>query len=227
MSAERPALLLAGGRPRDPSGTIRTLSRALQECLVQKPKVAYIGTASGDSVIFFNMIKSLLKKAGAAEVSLVRLAKEGADASAAKRTLERSDIIFISGGEVEDGMQWLERHDLVGFLKDLYRRGKLFLGMSAGSIMMGAHWVHWDDETDDNTASLFDCLNLIPCVFDTHAEDEDWKELKTALRLMGPGARGYGIPRDGMISADSGGNLVNMEKELLVYVNRDGTIEQE
>jgi hypothetical protein len=92
--------------------------------------------------------------------------------------------------------------------------------------MMGKHWVHWDDENNDDTARLFDCLGFIPAVFDTHAEDEDCKELKTALRLLGPGARGYGIPRDGMISADGLGTLVNLEKELLVYENHDGSIER-
>lgn len=224
MSQAKPMILLAGDRPRDPSGMVNSLRRALRESGKEKPRVAYVGTASKDNPVFFTAIKALLKEAGAGEVGLVRLSKPKADVEAAKKALEAADVLFLSGGEVEDGIVGLARHGLDGFLKELYGQGKLFVGVSAGSIMLGSHWVRWADPDDDSTAELFGCLGLVPTVFDTHAEDEDWKELKAALRLMGPGARGYGIPRDGMISADSQGRLVNLEKELLCFVNDGGKI---
>lgn len=123
-------------------------------------------------------------------------------------------------------MMWLVRHGLDSFLKELYSNGKLFFGLSAGSIMMGTHWVRWDDPDDDDTASLFDCLGFVPTVFDTHAEDEDWKELKTALRLLGPGAKGYGIPSGGVISADGTGKLTNLQKEPLLFMNAGGSVKR-
>lgn len=226
MSQEKPIILLAGGPSRNPSGMVTCLSRALRECGNEKPKVAYVGTASKANVLFFNAIKALLKGAGAGEVTLLRLAKPGADIKAAKEALAAADAVFFSGGEVDDGMNGLIQHGLTAFLKELYGQGKLFIGVSAGSIMMGTHWVRWQNPEDDGTAELFDCLGLVPTIFDTHAEDEDWKELKTALRLMGPGARGYGIPRDGMISADSQGRLTYLEKELLCYINNNGQVQR-
>jgi len=188
------------------------------------PRVAYIGTANGDNAAFYAMMKLMLSKAGAKKVELVRLAKAKADVSAAKAKLEAADVIFLSGGEVEDGINWLKKHNLEAFLKVLFENGKRFIGVSAGSIMLGSHWVRWEDENEDDTASLFNCLGIVPLIFDTHAEDEDWKELKTALKLMGKGAHGYGIPSGGMISADSSGNTVNIVKELLVYVNDNGSV---
>ena len=226
MIGSKPAYLLAGGRPRDPSDTIRALTRALSDSGSVKPRVAYLGTASGDNVLFFNAVKAMLKKAGASSVVMPRLAKAAADIDEAKKILESADVVFISGGEVEDGMNWLVRHGLVEYMRELYGSGKLFVGMSAGSIMMGRLWVRWEDPDDDGTSELFDCLGIIPAVFDTHAEDEDWKELKAALKLLGPGAVGYGIPRDGMISADALGTFVNLEKELLYYRNDGGRIER-
>ena len=98
------------------------------------------------------------------------------------------------------------------------------MGVSAGVIMMGTHWVHWDVPEDDNTSELFDCLGITRVLFDVHGEDEDWVELKAALKLMGNGARGYGLPGGCMISADSRGTLVNLEKEYLVFVNEGGRI---
>jgi len=222
---EIPALLVAGGRPRDPGAMARMFSHAFAG--IEKPLVAYIGTANGDNFAFFQMMKAMLKKAGAGKVVFVHLAKENPNLDAAKNALAGADVIFLSGGEVEDGMNWLNKHELTGFLKELYRTGKRFMGVSAGVIMMGTHWVHWDVEGDDNTARLFDCLAFTPRLFDVHGEDEDWVELKTALKLSGPGSRGYGLPGGSMISADSRGTLVNLEKEYLVFLNDEGRLRME
>lgn len=224
MSLAKPMYLMAGGRPRDTSSMVRCLQRAFSECDNPKPSVAYIGTASADNLAFFTALKMLILQAGAGEVTMARLARPKADTALAKRILQSADVVFVSGGEVADGMKWLIRHEMSDFLHELYKLGKLFVGVSAGSIMLGSHWVRWEDENDDNTASLFDCLGLVPKIFDTHAEDEDWKELKTALRLMGPGSTGYGIVREGMIRADHLGNLIELEKKLLLFANDNGTI---
>ena len=219
------AILVAGGRPRNPRAMARMMSHAFRG--IEKPLVAYIGTANGDSLAFFQMMKAILKDAGAEKVNFVRLAKKNPDLEAARNVLASADVIFLAGGEVEDGMNWLKKHDLTGFLKELYSAGKRFMGVSAGVIMMGTHWVHWDIEGDDSTAKLFDCLAFTPVLFDVHGEDEDWVELKAALKLLGSGARAYGLPGGSMISADSRGTLVNLEKEYLVFVNEGGRVYME
>ena len=219
---EIPALLLSGGIPNRPSVMVRLMSQAFQG--MHKPVAAYIGTASNDNVAFFHMMKMALKKAGAGKVVLVRLAKEKPNLDAAKAALSGADLIFLSGGEVEDGINWLKKHKLMSFLKDLYNSGKRFMGVSAGVIMMGTHWVRWDIPDDDSTSELFDCLGMIPALFDVHGEDEDWVELKAALKLMGDGAHGYALPRECLVSADSRGNIQNLSKEYLVFANEGGRI---
>jgi peptidase E len=224
VSQKGTLFLLAGGNIRDPGSTVPSLSRALQSCGRQKPRVSYIGTASGDSVIFFRIMKSLLQRAGAGTVTLLRLASDSADAAKARRELEASDAVFLSGGEVEDGIRWLRRHRLFDFLTELHENGKPYIGISAGSIMMGSHWVRWEKPGDDSTASLFDCLAFVPTVFDTHAEDEDWAELKTALRLQSSGSRGVAIPRDGLLRVDHEGRMEPLVKPPLIFENRNGRV---
>ena len=221
-SSEKPAFLLAGGLKTIGASLVRQLSFSFSG--VQKPLIAYIGAANGDSILFFKMMKSFLMKAGAGKVVFVRLAKDNINVDEVKDVLSSADIIFISGGEVEDGMNWLKKHSLVDYLKDLYAGNKQFVGVSAGSIMLGSHWVRWENPKDDATSELFDCLGIIPEVFDTHAEDEDWIELKAVLKLLGNGARGYGIPIGGLVSADSRGALENLEKAVLTYSNDEGQI---
>ncbi|MCL2139901.1 MAG: Type 1 glutamine amidotransferase-like domain-containing protein [Treponema sp.] len=222
QNKEIPAMLLAGGMHSKARSIARMVSQALNG--MQKPQVAYIGTANGDSLLFFHLMKSILKKAGAGKTVFLRLAKEKPDLEAARNILKNSDAVFLAGGEVEDGMHWLKKHGLVDFLKELYKQGKRFIGISAGVIMMGSRWVHWDVEGDDSTSKLFDCLGIIPAIFDVHGENEEWAELKTALKLSGNGTRGYALPAGCMISAGSQGTLVNLEKEYMVFVNEGGCI---
>jgi len=222
LNNETPAMLIAGGMPSSPSAIVRMMSQAFHG--IEKPQVAYIGTANGDNAVFFHMMKLALKKAGADKVIFVHLAKKTPDLDAARNTLSKADVIFLSGGEVEDGMVWLKKHRLVDFLKDLHSQGKRFMGLSAGVIMMGSYWVRWEVEGDDSTSELFECLNIIPTLFDVHGEEEDWVEIKAALKLLGDGARGYALPSGCLISADSRGSLVNIEREYLVFVNEGDSI---
>jgi len=218
------AYLIAGGPPLNRPVMIRELSAALKAAGKENPSVAYIGTASSDNRPFFVMLKALIKEAGAGEVKFLKLAQNRADVEGAKQYLTECDVVFLSGGEVDDGMFWLRKHGLCDFLRDLFSGGKLFVGMSAGSIMMGTKWITAKGTNDITKAELFDCLGIIPDVFDTHAEGEDWIELKTTLRLMGPGASGHGLESGTVIRDGGDGDLVILEGHTVSYKNRDGEV---
>ena len=104
------------------------------------------------------------------------------------------------------------------------RDGALFFGLSAGSIMLGSHWVRWKDSNDNSTARLFRCTGIASVLCDTHAEAEDWAELKTAVILTGHGSKGYGIPTGGVLIVDTDGSLSAMEKSAVCYENSNGHI---
>ena len=216
--------LIPGGHPPDMKQTIQAFAAVFESCGKIKPSVAYVGTANGDNKLFFQFMKRPMIKAGAGKVTLVPIAGKHTDTEAAKQMLSEADCVFLSGGEVEDGIVWLKKAGLDVFMTQLYNGGKLFFGVSAGCIMMGRNWVRWDIENDDSTASLLDCLNFVPMTFDTHCENEGWKELKCALRLMGPGAKGYGLSTNGFYGVDDDGNLVSFRTAPAVFYNQDGNI---
>jgi len=226
MSAKN-VYLIPGGHPPDTKLIVQDFRKVFGASGKPSPKVAYVGTASHDDRSFFMFMKGYMVKAGAGEVALVPIADKNADIEAAKRMLSEADCIFLSGGEVEDGIIFLKRSGLDVFLTELFNNGKIFFGVSAGCIMMGRNWVHWDVEDDDDTASLFDCLNFVPITFDTHCEDEGWKELKCALRLMGPDSKGYGLSTNGFYNADTEGRLVVLRNAPAVFHNIDGDIKSE
>ena len=205
--SEKTVYLLAGGPSSNPEWMIGDFRTVFQACGKLNPDIAYIGTANRESQAFFQRTQELLLAAGAQKVILVPVLGGQANLEESKRILSEADAVFLSGGEVEDGISGLRNSGLDVFLTKLYRGGKQFFGTSAGAIMMGRYWVHWDVENDDDTSSLFECLNFVPMTFDAHGENEDWRELKCALRLLGPGEEGYGLSDGGFYSSDTHGTL--------------------
>jgi cyanophycinase-like exopeptidase len=187
------------GRGKDP-----LLAAILRRLGLPRPRVAYVGAASNDSRVFFLWIAARLKKEGAGAVRLAPLAKRHADPAKARPLLEQADVIFVSGGDVELGMAVLERTGAAGLLRELHRAGKPFIGISAGSIMLAGSWVRWANAKDDSTAESFLCLGLAPLLCDTHAEGDDWDELKVLLKLSGAPV-GYGIPSGAALHVAPGG----------------------
>lgn len=209
MTDLKPIYLLAGRWGKNPDPVI---TEAIQESGKEKPTIAYVGAASGDNVEFFNRLASYFHEANSGDVKLAPTVAQQADVTKTKMILQSADMIFISGGDVEAGIEVLHQRKLVSYIGELYRKGKPFFAVSAGSIMLAKEWVRWTNPDDDSSATKFPCLNIAPVICDTHGETDNWEELKALLMLEKPGTIGYGIVSgnaikvypDGRVEAISG-----------------------
>ena len=227
MNNRKPLYLLAGGREGSTRSTNQILQEVFREIGKVSPSIAYVGVASDDNRIFYQFIADMIKNSGACKVNRVLICSPKADLSKAKGTLESADAIFISGGDVEMGMQVLEEKNMAGFLQGLYKQGKLFFGASAGSITLAREWVRWKDPNDDSTAELFPCLGLAPIICDTHAEDDDWAELKMALKLSEDNVQGYGIPAKACLKVYPDGRIEALGDAITRYIQHNGQVERQ
>ncbi|HVP77080.1 MAG TPA: Type 1 glutamine amidotransferase-like domain-containing protein [Thermodesulfobacteriota bacterium] len=199
--------LMAGGRDSLRTDRDPLVARVLASCGVPHPSIAYVGAASGDSQPFFSMISRYFRRFGAGRITLAPLAGRRSKGKEARAILESADMVFISGGDVEAGMEVLEKRQILPFLRKLFETGKPFFGSSAGSIMLGRQWVRWEDPDDDATARLFPCMGFAPVVCDTHGEAEGWEELRALVRLAPEGTVGYGIPTGAGLCISPDGTL--------------------
>jgi peptidase E len=222
-----PIFLMAGGRGmKMRKGPDPLLIEVFRRTNVQRPTVAYVGAASGDSAEFQLWVASLLQKAGAGEVTLAPLCGRRGDAKKAKTVIESSDLVFLSGGDVEEGLRVLIEKGMVTVLRRLHRAGKVFFGMSAGSILLAQRWVRWRDPADDASSELFDCLGLAPILCDTHGEDDGWEELKALLALSAKGTIGYGIVSGTGIVVETEGTVSALGGEVHRFQKQTGGIMQ-
>jgi cyanophycinase-like exopeptidase len=191
-----------------------------------RPSVAYIGAASGDNPAFRVMIAGLLRRAGAGSVVLAPLCGRKADPRVARDVVARADIVFVSGGDVEEGMRVLHSHRMLPFLRSMRRAGKPFFGVSAGSIMLARSWIRWKDPKDEASAELFPCMGFAPVICDTHGEADDWVELRAALSLRRAGAVGYGIVSGSALVVEPDGSLTARCDEVHVFRRRKNSVVQ-
>jgi peptidase E len=205
--SKKPIYLLAGGNWRHPGAMVPLIETVLAETGTSRPTVAHVGAANGDSRMFQVAMKGLLAKGGMGKLVPVKLAHEKADRGAAVKAIGAADAVFIAGGDVEEGMRWINRHRMGPALHEAYARGAVVFGISAGSIMLGTHWVRWRDPDDDGSAELFDCLGLARVICDTHAEADGWAELDAAMRLAPADTRGFGIPTGGALRVGPRGGV--------------------
>jgi cyanophycinase-like exopeptidase len=221
----KPVYLLAGGRGMErrkgPDPLIQAaLGLADAPPSGRRPSVAYVGAASGDNAVFRVWVSRLFKKAGAGEVTLAPLCGKRADPRKARAVLEAADIVFVSGGDVEEGMRVLGETEMIEPLRLLCRQGKPFFGISAGSIMLARQWVRWSDPQDDASAQLFPCLDIAPVFCDTHGEGDGWEELKALVRLAPPRTVGHGIVSGSALVVVAGGKVSALGGEVHRFTRR-------
>lgn len=206
--------LLAGGPGSDARHLTHLLAEALRSGGRQAPRVACIGAANGDHPGFFGRMATLFKAAGAGAFELAPMSAP----RRARDVLDRADVVFLSGGDVSAGMAALRTSDLLPLLTERHSAGVPFVGLSAGSILLGRQWIAWTDPDDDATAAPFDCLGFAPLCCDTHAEEDDWAELRALLALQPEGACGYGITSRAMLRVHPDGGTEALGGEVVRLV---------
>lgn len=177
-----PVFLVAGAGPDTGPRSFRFHDDVVAATGKERPLYAYVGAASGDAPWFERVIKTMVF-GPRARCAFVRLTDKTLRTSEAKAMLGDADVVFVSGGDVDAGMKVIEERGLAPFFRQLHAGGKIFEGVSAGSIMLGEHWVHFADD-DDARGARFDCLGLVPSSFDAHDEKDGWRELHALARLL-------------------------------------------
>ncbi|HUQ50614.1 MAG TPA: Type 1 glutamine amidotransferase-like domain-containing protein [Gammaproteobacteria bacterium] len=219
----KPVTLIAGQFGSRHFGTKPYLQAAVELTRKEAPIGLYIGAASGEDDSFGTALCALIATAGAKDVIWPKLAVRKRDAVAARKALERVDFVFVGGGDVEAGMDVLQRAKLVEDLRAAADRGVVFAGMSAGAIMLGERWVRWPRaDAGDDEAETYECLGVAPCSLDTHGEGDEWGETRSfaavRARELGRKAKAYGVTSGGALIVTSGGKMQARGQPVPVFV---------
>jgi dipeptidase E len=94
-----------------------------------------------------------------------------------QKKLESVDVIYINGGNTFYLLDWTKKSGLDKYLGQLIENGKIYIGSSAGSILVGPNieLSGWDKSWDKNIVNLQDLsgLNLVPFAISSHFTEKD------------------------------------------------------
>ena len=118
-----------GGFGRNPNDPIIE-KHILEQCNVNKPKVAFFPTATAeDKQYILNFYKAFSKlNCTPFDVSLFKKTHN------LKSIVEQSDVIYIGGGNTKSMLGVFKEWGLDKILIQAYKQGKVLAGVSAGAI---------------------------------------------------------------------------------------------
>ncbi|TQL66749.1 peptidase E [Nocardioides albertanoniae] len=193
----------------------------------ERPKVCFIGTASGDADSYHDKFLTAYAERGEATIlSLFNKAPEGyaLPISELDRLLEH-DIVYVGGGSTANLLAIWRLHGLPALLEKAAAGGTILAGISAG-----ANCWYEASSTDSfgPTAPLRDGLGFLPGSFCPHyLGEEDRRE--TYVGFVGSGALPAGhAADDGVALLWRDGELVEALSErpdgVAYAVGRDGEV---
>lgn len=108
------------------------------------------------------------------------------DKEVIRRKLEDADVIYMNGGNTFYLLDWVRKSGLDKYLRGLLDQGKVYVGVSAGSIIVGPsiEVAGWGPTGDPNTINLQDLagLNLVPFAISPHFTEPEREVLEENLK---------------------------------------------
>jgi len=154
------------------------------------PRAAYIGASNGDKAEFYSIFQAAMEQVGISDCRMIPSAPSPDDRS----FLLASDVILLSGGDVETGWKVMKENGVGETLISRHNSGAILIGVSAGAVHLGQ--VGWRQTLGSQT-DLFTTFGLVPFIVSVHQEDQDWHDLKSLVTFMGDNYCGIGIPTGG------------------------------
>jgi peptidase E len=154
--------------------------------LLQKPaynmSVAYIITASKpeEDKTFVAKDREVMKEMG---FNIEDIDIEGKNKRQLMKLLEAKDIIFVQGGNAFYLLKQMRKSGFDKVIKKLLKKGIVYIGASAGSIVAGRtiETAEWKTQKDKFRLKNLKGLNLVPFNIFVHYQPEDAEIIKKKL----------------------------------------------
>ncbi len=150
----------------------------------QHPKVLFIGTASGDSLGYYDCIKRIFEKNLNCQTDNLRLLEESYTNEDLESKIMESDIIYIGGGNTRKMLNKWQEKGVDNLLQVAYEKGIVLSGVSAGSGCWFKYCTSDSDIMDgiSNDYILLEGLGIINALHCPHFDVEEGR--RTTLKSL-------------------------------------------
>ena len=131
----------------------------------KKPRVCFLGTATGDADIYLTKFYAAFTKLGCVPTHVPLFART----PDLKKVLLSQDVIYVGGGNTKSMLAVWDDWDIPALLRKAWKQGTVLAGVSAGSICWFQTGV--TDSWADHLA-LLPCLGFLPGTCCPHFDSE-------------------------------------------------------
>ena len=190
MSVAGPVYLIGSSH----GATVREVFARVNEAHGQRPlevAVSFAALPDGDGVARAKSFAKTTFPHARVEHFSVTGESDAMPSATARSIVERADVLFFGGGDPVLAMRRLVEAGADTWVRAARERGAACVGLSAGSIALGAYWASWPDDDPDAEPNLVRGIAAVAdLVVDCHAENDDWEELHAVRARLGPIAAG-------------------------------------
>ena len=164
-------------------------------------RVCYIGAAMADRHEWSHVTIDFFEKELKVEVSAPRLTDPDLDLKAAKEAIEKSEVLYLDGGDTVECVRHARERGLLKSFTVAAKKAYLVFGLSGGACAVPPYTIGYDD---DGNSSIADCFDMgCPLPLDVH-DEPDWGEMRALLELV---KKRKDLPQEGIV-APTGSALV-------------------
>ena len=196
MAETKRIIAIGGGEIRSKEtleidGYIASLAR--ERAGERRPYGLFIGTASHDSMPYFNSFRKTYTSVFDIKADVALTVYGEMDLEKIKGKFEKADFIYVGGGDTLYMLNRWREFGLLDLIRDAYERGVIVCGLSAGAICWFED-IYTDSELaeSDGLYSMQKGLGWLEGTVSPHYNERvnDFDEI---LLKMGDGATAYGI----------------------------------
>ena len=196
MAETKRIIAIGGGEIRSKEtleidGYIASLAR--ERAGERRPYGLFIGTASHDSMPYFNSFRKTYTSVYDIKADVALTVYGEMDLEKIKGKFEKADFIYVGGGDTLYMLNRWREFGLLDLIRDAYERGVIVCGLSAGAICWFED-IYTDSELaeSDGLYSMQKGLGWLEGTVSPHYNERvnDFDEI---LLKMGDGATAYGI----------------------------------
>ena len=149
----------------------------LDQSPINKPKVCFVPTATGDSEADIENFYHVFSKLCCVP-SHISFFKRTMDL---KLHIEKQDIVFVGGGNTKSMLAVWREWGLDKLLEDAYKKGTIMCGVSAGAICWFENGL---TDSWEHKLKLLPCLGFIPGSCAPHYDEEPERRPATKKLLL-------------------------------------------
>ncbi len=150
----------------------RQIANYIKSCCDHRPMGLFIGTASHDSMPYFNSFRKTYTSEFDIKADCALICYNEMNIEKISEKIEKADFIYVGGGDTVFMLEKWKQSGMLELIVNAYKRGTMLCGLSAGAICwFTTMYTDSESVTGNDNYSLYNGLDILEGTCCPHYDD--------------------------------------------------------